>query len=611
MDKYQLTEGFSPDFLLGLAELCRQGVQYNLVTSSVPLPARRHLQCKGFSGRFFSFGWFRLCCLNAELLSLFYWKPFYQVATNRGVHKGAMVAWTTTRLSVSEVNALISAVSMVVSFCMSLMLASVSLELRRLMIIWGERDAIVQDEGYTSIWKLCKSSKASRWTALAVLPVLVSIAASTIIDFTTSGVSASIGHTEGAEVHVMGLVGNEVTDSPSFPTINSLAEAASSGISIDTAYLALLSSDLASVGFASSFSGVEVKYVRSLHEEQDGVYVYGNEYEAGRSVDITFCVEVKEIADDAFAINECREGLIVDKTVQSFDVKYIATNAWAFLDQCSPLYEGIALGNQAVDIVERDFMFESGDADGRVAANATCSSIFESIIEACVWEDGGILYFGDWSVGGAGNCAEENNVDIPSMAILAIDYGEKMEQGGDTAVILSSMTAEIFSGTGLLSSRQQLVDVLGAVVRLESMAWAIQSAYDPVDVVEIGISAWVLVVLLLALLLPAMVWVPVKWHSRGKNIFLPVSPAEWSACAARELDELRKEDGPRSLGTAKPLDEHYGQVYAFGPVVSADEGFGGSQQRLGWVNRDDATSAITEKPSPFRSNMCGGRGAHA
>lgn len=186
-----------------------------------------------------------------------------------------------------------------------------------------------------------------------------------------------------------------------------------------------------------------------------------------------------------------------------------------------------------------------------------------------------------------------------------------MVQGGDTAALLASLTAEIFSGTGLLSSRQQLVDVLGAVVRLESMTWAVQSAYDPVDVVEIGISAWVLVVLLLALLLPAMVWVPVKCHSRGNSFFLPVSPAEWSACAARELDKLRKEDGPRLLGTAKPLDEHYDQVYAFGPVVSADEGFGRSQQCLGWVNRDDATPATTEKLSPFGSNVRGGRCAHA
>ncbi|CAM9711590.1 unnamed protein product [Sphacelaria rigidula] len=521
-----------------------------------------------------------------------------------------MVAWTTTRLSVGEVNALISAVSVVVSFCMSFMLASVSLEIRRLMIIWGERDAIIQDEGFMSIWNLCKSSKASRWTALAVLPVLLSGAASTIIDFTTSGVSASIGHTKGAEVHVLGLVGNEVDDSPSFPTINSLAEAAASGISIDTAYLALLSSDLASVGFDSSFSGVEVKYVRMVHEEKDGVYVYGNEYENGISVNITFCVEVTEITD-AFAITECREGLIVEKTVKSFDVKSIVTNAWVFQGQCSPLYEGIALGNQEVDIVERDFMFGSDDTDGRVAANATCSSIFESIIESCVWEDGGILYFGDWRVGGAGNCTEENNADFSSMAILAIDYGEKVVQGSDTAALLASLTAEIFSGTGLLSSRQQLVDVLGAVVRLESMTWAVQSAYDPVDVVEIGISAWVLVVLLLALLLPAMVWVPVKWHSRGNSFFLPVSPAEWSACAARELDKLRKEDGLRSLGTAKPLDEHYGQVYAFGPVVSADEGFGRSQQCLGWVNRDDATPATTEKLSPFGRNVRGGRCAHA
>ncbi|CAM9455239.1 unnamed protein product, partial [Hapterophycus canaliculatus] len=463
-----------------------------------------------------------------------------------------MTVWTTTRLSVGEANTLITVVSMVVSYCMSLMLASISLEIRRLMVIRGKRDAIIQDEEYSGMWKVWKASKARRWTTLAILPILLSGAASFIIEFTTSGVSASIGHTEGAEVQVLGLVGKEVKHR-----------------------------------------------TWSNTPDEPGVYVYGNEYETPISVEITFCVEVTEIGD-AFAITDCREGLIVDKSVKLFNVLSSATGVFIELQGCSTLYEKIPLGNQGVGIVERDFTFEGADGT-EVAAAATCSSIFESVIESCVWEISGILYFGDWYVTGAGECNDTMiNEGIPIMGMISIDYGERVEQGEDTASLLAAITAEIFAGTGLLSSRQQLVDVLGAVVRLESMAWDVQTAYDPVDVVEIGVSAWVLVVLLLSLLLPAMGWGLAKWHSRGKNFFLPVSPAEWSACAARELGgELGKEDGPRSLVAGKPLPEHYEQVFAFGQVVGADEEVDGLQQRLGWVKRSAITPATTEKLSPF------------
>ena len=49
-----------------------------------------------------------------------------------------MAVWSTSRLSVSEVNTLITIASMIVGYCMSLMLAAVSLEMRRLMIVRGK-----------------------------------------------------------------------------------------------------------------------------------------------------------------------------------------------------------------------------------------------------------------------------------------------------------------------------------------------------------------------------------------------------------------------------------------------------------------------------------------
>lgn len=180
------------------------------------------------------------------------------------------------------------------------------------------------------------------------------------------------------------------------------------------------------------------------------------------------------------------------------------------------------------------------------------------------------------------------------MWVFGVEYDQKVDQGEDTAVFLATMTAEIFSGTGVLASRQQLVDIVGAVVRLESMEWNLHTAYDPTEVVEIGISLWVPLVLLLALLLPAVAWGVVRCRNRGnKSIFLPVEPAEWSACAARDLDNKGKGyvgSDPPLIG-AEPLDEYYNQVYAFGPVAMID---GEASQHLGWVSRQ----AVVKQGAP-------------
>eukprot|EP00752_Nemacystus_decipiens_P007840 g7005.t1 len=413
--------------------------------------------------------------------------------------------WTIARLSVGEINAVITAISVVVSYCMSLMLGSVALEIRRLMIIRGKRDAIIQDEKYKSMWRLF-SSRVKRLTIFAALPVLLNRAASTLIEFTTSGVSASVAYVRGAEVRVLGLVeAEEITDEMSF-----ISTEDSEGDTV--------------------FNVVE-----------EGVFVFGNQFETRDEVSIDFCVEVHEVTEvgeddgvDAIARAACREGLLVDQISKEFVVVY-----------------------------KEDVTVEAAPG------SATMTRI----------------------------------IFVPTLAVLGIEYVPEVKQGSRAAALLASMTAEIFSGTARLFSRQQLVDVLGAVVRLESMDRSLQTAYGPVKVVEIGVSAWVPVVLLLALLLPAMAWGLVKWHTRGTKMFLPVSPAEWSACAARELSKRSEEDGSLLLGTAEPLDEHYGKVYAFGPVEGADEMrfVGQHQQRLGWVKREAVTPAITEKDSPARS----------
>lgn len=489
-----------------------------------------------------------------------------------------MAVWSTTRLSVSEVNTLVTIVSMVVSYCMSLMLAAVSLEIRRLMVVRGKRDAILQDARYASIWAAWKKSKSRSWTSLAALPMLLSFAASTVIEFTTSGISASVGFAKGEGINVVGLAGNGIVDyQPSFPYLDNLVEDAENGTGFESGYISLLSPELGLLGFNSNFSGYEVipLYYKNSYDEE-GVYVIGNWYTPPLTVGISYCLEIDSLEEGAFSVHECRENLIAERTQKHFDVLSLETGV-VESQKCDDIAAYVALGNQGVSIVARNLTLETG-----VNVAATCGSIYESIIESCVWQDSGVLYFGDWNIAYAGFCYD---VDFPTMAMVGVEYETEVEQGSDAALILVAMTAEIFGGTGLLSSRQQLVKILAAIVRLECMVWGVQSAHAPVEVVKIGIDLWIPLVLLLSLLLPALAWGFVRRKS-GTHFFLPVSPAEWSACAAREVG-----GDVGSWCTVSPPEKYYDQVYAFGPISNDERDL--QSQRLTWVSKEAVAPAMT------------------
>ena len=489
-----------------------------------------------------------------------------------------MAVWSTSRLSVSEVNTLVTIASMIVSYCMSVMLAAVALEIRRFVIVKGKGGAILQDAGCRSMWTTWKQSRTRSWTFLAVFPVLLGYAAGTVIGFTTSGISASIGFAEGGEIAVVGLAGSGIADyQPSFPSIEQLVEDAKYGTELESGYITLLSPELGLLGFSSNFSGLEV--VPSYDENSDGVegvYVVGNRYTPPLTVSISYCLELDSLEEGAFSVHECRDDLIVERVQKHFRVLSL-TSETVVNQECEDIAENVALGNQGVDIVARSLMLESG-----VNVAATCGSIFESIIEACIWKDSGGLYFGDWNILYAGSCAD---VSFPPMSMVGVAYEAEVEQGSDAASILVAMTAEIFGGTGLLSSRQQLVEILAAIIRLESMVWGVQLAYAPVEVVEIGLSLWIPLVLLLSLVLPGLTWGFVRYKS-GRQFFLPVTPAEWSACAARDLD-----GDVGSWCTVSPPDKYYDQVYAFGPA--SIDGRDVVSQRLRWVSKQAVSPAIT------------------
>lgn len=488
-----------------------------------------------------------------------------------------MTVWSTSRVSVSEVNTLVTITSMIVSYSMSLMLAAVSLAIRRLMIVRGKGDAILQNAGYGSMWTAWKQSKSRSSTFLTALPVLLGYATCTVIGFTTSGISASIGFAKGVEVNVVGLAGSGVTSyQPSFPSIEQLVEDAKHGTEFESGYLALLSPELGLLGFTSNFSGFEVVPDFRVNDDgEEGVIVVGNPLVPPLPVTLSYCLEIDALKDGGFSVDECRDNLIVEKTQKHFHVLSLLVEEVVH-QECEEIADSVALGNQGVSIAARNLTFESG-----VIATATCGSIFESVIESCVWKDSDVLYFGDWNIASPGVCGDKN---FPRLTIVGVAYEPEVEQGSDAASILVAMTAEIFGGTGLLSSQQQLVSILAAMVRLESMVWGVQSAYAPVEVVEIGLSLWIPLVLLLSLLLPGVAWGFVRCKS-GRQFFLPVSPAEWSACAARELD-----GDIGSWRTVSPPDKYYDYVYAFGPALTDERD--GVSQRLRWVSKQAVSPEV-------------------
>ena len=392
-----------------------------------------------------------------------------------------MPAWSTTRLTAREVNTLVTIVSLVVSFCVSFMLDAVALEIRRLVIVRGGKDAILQDAGCRSVWTALKKSKARSWTVLAILPVLLNYAAHGLTEFTTSRISASVVYSDGGKVSVLGLVGSEIAQyQPVFPSINKIIDDSKTVSGIDSGYLALLSPELATVGFSSDVSGCQVvPRICTGYNDELGVFIPGKSYDARLTIMMSFCLEVSS-ENGVLTVDECRERLIVETSQKKFDVLERATEDNFLSHECGG-NTTIALGSQWLGIVQRDLTFYK-----RSTVAAACASIFESVIESCVWTDSGKLYFGDWNIEDAGNCVDL--VKYWPMVTVGIEYDAEMAQGSCAAMLLASMTAETFSGTGTLSSRQQLLEILGTVIRLESIEWGVQSAYDTKEVVEIGIT---------------------------------------------------------------------------------------------------------------------------
>ncbi len=442
------------------------------------------------------------------------------------------------------------------------------------MIMRGEKDAIIQEFGYSSIRKLFKSSKKTS-TLWAMLPLMIGYVCSHIIDFATSGISTDIVHVASDDVvSVIGLVGEGIDwFKPSFPSISRLASTAHTEPSVS-----LLSPEIGLLGLKSNLSGVQV----SPFVVGDEVSVYGVGYEIPFYVSVSFCLEVFEIDNDngdraAFQADACRENIVVESKTRDFSAVYYEYTE-VVIDYCVDHEDTIRVGNQGLSIAYRAMTFDGKDVV------ATCGSIFETIIESCVWMDDGILYFGDWNPSFMGSCTENGSYDnLPYMSIVGIEYDYYIETFSDAAIILVAMTSEIFGGTGRLNSRQQLVEILGSIVKLESMSWGVQDAYLPRDVVEVTVATWVLVIFLVSFVLSGMAWLACMKFGNTNKFFVPVSSSDWSACAARD-----KFCDSKSWYALPPEQKYYDNyVYTFGPVQASDKDV--RTQELSWFPKSEVT----------------------
>ena len=97
-------------------------------------------------------------------------------------------------------------------------------------------------------------------------------------------------------------------------------------------------------------------------------------------------------------------------------------------------------------------------------------------------------------------------------------------------------------------------------------------------------SLWIPLVLFISLFLPGVAWVFFRFRSGKKEFFLPVGPAEWSACAARELHGDKA-----SWWAVNPADDYY-DVYAFGPVSTDERDV--ASQRLKWVRKQHVLPVV-------------------
>lgn len=520
-----------------------------------------------------------------------------------------MSAIKTSKFSVAEINTIIAVLSVAARYIMTFLIGKIVMDIRRIMISKGNGDAIIQDAGYlsevTDIPKLvgiCRRSKTRYMTVLACLPIIIGIITSFLLEFTTSGINSTILKVEDQDglVYVYGLVDQ---GDVSFPSIEDVS---ASGVvlsflnedEISTEDI-LFNSDVFMFSPGMSTLGLELgDEIQSSMTVSDshgfGFLVSQNQYEIGTSLSYGFCLEFDPYA---YTLVSCREDLTFEKTYRELTIEELA---YAYYDlssetSCETLEDSFYLGSGYFQVVNRAFTLTEhyNDPNGGWQVEATCVSRNDDTdIEVCLWvnTDDGTITAGQWSAGEySGICFEDNDPDIRGMTYVGISYDplyglESLTQGSDASIILATRIFEELSGYSPLESDSVTTGVISALLRVESLAIGLIETHISIEVEEVSVDAWVIVLLVMVIIGPLFALFVIS-RLRGEDFFLPVSIDEWNACMTREMDK----SVPHDL-SEKPGPEYFDAVYAF---VNTD-GYAGKGPRLGWVKRDDAVPSVVE-----------------
>lgn len=488
----------------------------------------------------------------------------------------------------------------------------------------GETSDLLVSEGFDGVreffWKVHQHSAGGGERGRVIrdlLPYVLVIAGLQLLPFSTSGVGANTSDKNGTAVKVIGSLANPTADMVETLDLNNLWYLQRGDFDGEAAPFLLGSPELFNLGtnvigldWGVRFSGV---HVDSSTETEDGatdLRIFGDRFTVEQdgpgegTYPVSTCLTVTE-ADGVYSVGTC-EGVRVELEQHEFVVESIQSVYWTS-QSCEALTYAVL--NQGVTYrwrtltlpldVDQTFTFTEETLIEGTDVSALCGEIYESVIEACIFNVGGHLYVGDWNIGEFEDSCEPDdgsNDDYDpytrSMTVIEMDASRGMLPSSEEYEVAAAMLAEVVAGSGTIYSRNQLALVLGVFSRISGMKLGVGTAYYPETVVVVSISPVVLV--LWALLLAAGCVIYVRERRLGCKVFIPTNAWDWFAVGARES----LGDGSASLASA-PSAHHY--LTKYGCQKSSVESDGGIQ-RLSWIvpGTQEAEANIPPIPPPTR-----------
>ena len=481
----------------------------------------------------------------------------------------------------------------------------------------GETPDLLVSEGLDGVleffWKVRRTSSQSssaaggrerRRVIRDLAPYVLVITGLNLLPFSTSGVGATASQRDGSPVKVIGSLANpsgEVVETLDLPTLWALQRGDVGGEAapflLGSPELLNHGTDVTGLDWSVLFSGTDFENATETASNTTDLRIFGHNYTVERdgagegTYPVTTCLKVAE-AGGVYSVGTCAD-VRVELEANEFVVESIQMAGWTSRS-CQALTDevfnqGITYRRRTLTLNETftlevyndTFTFAEDALVGGAEVTALCGEIYESVIEACLFEVGGHLYLGDWNIGEfEGSCEphDGSNDEYASfswvMAVLEMDAGSGMLPSREEHHVAVAMLAEIVAGSGTIGSRQQLALVLGAFSRMAGMKLGVGTAYYPETVVVVTMSRVVL--LLWAVLAAAGCVMHARERRLGRlDVFIPVTAWDWFAVGARES----LGDGGASLSTP-PAAHHYLTKYGCHETLArGDDGI----QRLSWI----------------------------